>query len=363
MLLNAKRRVHYVGFDVHKKTIRLCVQNIMGEIRQEKTIPARPKDVITWAEKDAPKKWIGALEATVFSHWVYDTLKPYALELHMGHPKDLKGIGKHKSDQLDAITLCNLIRADYFPSCYVAPPEVRRLRNFLRYRNTLMRELVRFKNKMACFLMSLGVTYNKRRLHGKKYFQSIVEKEDLPVEIKELLKYQRLPIEFLTVQARIILRKLKRHPGLKERMERLQTIPGIGPITALTWILEVWDPNRFPKAKNAHSYCGLCGARKESGGKERNTPISKDRNAHLQWVLIEAAKVAVKRSERLRIVYEKVKKNKNVNAATISVARKLVNYLLAVDKSKKPFVEKELNNACWEKFINKNKIEKVEFSL
>ena len=335
-----KKGLHYVGLDVHKKTIRICVQNRMGDIIQEKTVASRPSDLLSWVKKEAPKKWIGALEATVFSPWVYDTLKPFAQELHMGHPKDLKRIGKHKSDKLDAITLCNLIRADYFPSCYVSPPEVRRLRNLLRYRTTLVREMVRFKNKMACLLMAAGVSYNKRRLHGKQYFSQLIEREELPGELKELLRLKRLPIEFFHFQSKTALRKLEKHPGLLKRLEILKSIPGVGSITALSWILEIWDPFRFPNDKHAHSYCGLCGSRKESGGKEQNLPISKDRNAHIQWVLIEAAKIARNRSPRLQEIYDKVKKAKNANTATIAVARKLVTYLLAVDKSGKPFEEK-----------------------
>jgi len=338
-----KRGLHYVGFDVHKKTIRVCVQNRSGDVVQETTIASCPSELVRWIKEMAPKKWIGGLEATVFSSWVYDTLKPYADDVLMGNPRRLVAISqaKHKSDHLDARTLANLLRSDYFPDCYVLPIEVRRLRNFLRYRNNLMRELVRFKNKTACLLMSAGITYNKRRLHGRRYFHSLVEREDLPPELKELLHLKRLPIDFFRVQARMVLRKLEKHPGLVRRLELLKTIPGIGPITALSWILEVWDPNRFPSVKHAHSYCGLCSGRKESAGKERRTPISKQRNAHLQWVLIEAAKVAKDRSERLHEIYDKVQRKKNHNAATIAVARKLVSYLMAVDKSGKPFAEKK----------------------
>jgi len=192
-----------------------------------------------------------------------------------GKPRRLKSISqaKHKSDQLDAITLCNLIRSDFFPACYVSPPEVRSLRNLLRYRTILVREQVRFKNKTACLLMSAGVRYNKRRLHGKKYFQSLIEREELPEELKELLRLKRLPIEFFRLQARLVLRRLEKHPDIEKRLELLKTIPGVGSITALTWILEIWDPYRFPNNKHAHSYCGLCGGRKESGERKKGRPF------------------------------------------------------------------------------------------
>ena len=68
--------------------------------------------------------------------------------------------------------------------------------------------------------------------------------------------------------------------------------PGVGPITALTWALEIGDVARFRTMKQAISYCGLCGAEKSSAEKVMRTPLSKQRNKHIQHVLVEAAKLA-----------------------------------------------------------------------
>ena len=89
-----------------------------------------------------------------------------------------------------------------------------------------------------------------------------------------------------------LVRSLERDPFLAERVERLMTIPAVGPITALTWALEVGDVKRFSSIKKAISYCGLCGDEKSSAGIRKRTPISKQRNKHLQTVLVEAAKMA-----------------------------------------------------------------------
>ena len=63
-------------------------------------------------------------------------------------------------------------------------------------------------------------------------------------------------------------------------------------MTAITWALETGEPGRFGSVKQAVSYCGLCGAEDSSAGKQKRTPISKQRNKHLQSVLIEAAKLS-----------------------------------------------------------------------
>ena len=90
---------------------------------------------------------------------------------------------------------------------------------------------------------------------------------------------------------------------LLERVERLMSIPAVGPITALTWALEIGDVRRFSSIKKAISYCGLCGAEKSSGNTVQRTPLSKQRNKHLQTTLIEAAKLAPRNSLNLAMLY------------------------------------------------------------
>jgi transposase len=93
-----------------------------------------------------------------------------------------------------------------------------------------------------------------------------------------------------------LVRSLERDSLLVDRVERLMTIPAVGPITALTWALEVGDVQRFSSIKKAISYCGLCGVEKSSGSTVQRTPLSKQRNKHLQTTLIEAAKMAPRNS-------------------------------------------------------------------
>jgi len=139
------------------------------------------------------------------------------------------------------------------------------------------------------------------------------------------------------------VRSLERDSLLMERVERLMTIPAVGPITALTWALEVGDVKRFFSIKRAISYCGLCGAEKSSANTVQRTPLSKQRNKHLQTTLIEAAKMAPRNSPELAMVYDKEKQKGNANRATLAVARKLVAYLMAVDRGQRNFQVVETN--------------------
>ncbi len=101
---------------------------------------------------------------------------------------------------------------------------------------------------------------------------------------------------------------------------------------------------RFSSIKKAISYCGLCGAERSSANIIQRTPLSKQRNKHLQTVLIEAAKMAPRNSPELAMVYDQEKQKGNANRATLAVARKMVAYLVAVDRRQKGFLVVEREN-------------------
>ena len=102
----------------------------------------------------------------------------------------------------------------------------------------------------------------------------------------------------------------------------------------MSWALETGTPERFPSIKDAQSYCGLTSAFWESAGKQKRQPLSKQRNKHIQTVLIEVAQLAPMHNEKLKAVYQNHKDaGADHNVATLEVARKLVAYLLAADRA------------------------------
>jgi hypothetical protein len=155
--------------------------------------------------------------------------------------------------------------------------------------------------------------------------------------VKELLRMSRGSMEMFQSTQKQLVERLLSEPALEQRVERLMSIRAVGPITALTWALEIADPHRFASIANAVSYCGLTAAFRSSAGKQQRGPISKQRNAWLQPVLIEAAKLAPRWNPQLAALHARALQRGHPNRATLQVARKLVAYLLAVDKSGQPF--------------------------
>jgi transposase len=208
----------------------------------------------------------------------------------------------------------------------------------LRYRNLVVGQATRMKNKMSGLLMEVGAEYNKQRLHGKQYFTALLDTvAEVPDSVKDLLRLSRGAMETFEATQQQLLARLRKDPLLSRRVMLLESIRGVGEVTALTWALEVGDPHRFSSVAHAVSYCGLTSALVSSADKQQRGPLSKQRNAHLQTVLVEAAKLAPRWNPQLAALHARELERGNRNRATLAVARKLVAYLLAVDKSGQPF--------------------------
>jgi len=340
--------MYYIGLDVHKKKISYCVKDGSGHIHAQGAIPAARSDLDRWM-KTLPAPWTAAMEATIFTGWIYDHLKPHAAALKVAHPLMLRAIAaaKKKNDRIDAHKIADCLRCDFLPECYMASTEIRERRRTLRYRNLLVHQAVQLKNKISGLLMEAGVSYNKQKLHKVGYFKDLLAiNPDINEGLKPLLRLCRETLVRLQKTESALVRSLQRDSLLAERVQRLMTIPAVGPITALTWALEVGDVKRFSSIKKAISYCGLCGAEKSSADTVKRTPISKQRNKHLQSVLVEAAKMAPRLSSELALIYDREKQKGNANRATLAVARKLVAYLVAIDRSQRDFLVVEKENCA-----------------
>lgn len=158
--------------------------------------------------------------------------------------------------------IADLLRVNLLPECHMLSEEIRELRRILRYRNHIVRTAVKMQNKITGLLMEVGVSYSKRRLHGKKYFRELLERvEDIPLSVKDLLKLSRSSYEMFRSFQKRLVDALRSDSLIRDRVERLMTIPGVGELTALTWALEIGDPERFSSIRQAVSCCGLCSAR------------------------------------------------------------------------------------------------------
>ena len=173
--MEAPQEMYYIGLDVHKKTISYCVKDVSGGIEQQGTILATRANLDSWM-KALPEPWMAAMEATIFTGWVYDHLLPHAVQVKVAHPLMLRAMAasKKKNDRIDAGKIADCLRCDFLPECPMVSTDIRDRRRTLRYRHLVVRQMVQMKNRVSGLLLETGVTHNKQRLHKVKYFRELI---------------------------------------------------------------------------------------------------------------------------------------------------------------------------------------------
>jgi transposase len=149
-------------------------------------------------------------------------------------------------------------------------------------------------------------------------------------------------LDFLSGQLRDVERRLREFAETAPAAEReartiLQSIPGVGPVTADIVLSELAGVDRFRSAKKVVAYAGLAPGQRESDGKRKELHIEKSGSKHLRWVLVEAAWQLVRRSVYWRNVYEKLKVRLRSKKAIVAIARRLLCVMTALLKSGQPY--------------------------
>ena len=263
------------------------------------------------------------MEATGYSRWFERLLAELGFELWIGDPAEIKAkrVKKQKTDRKDAQLLLRLMREDNFPQIWVPSLENRDLRQLLWHRHRLVQMRTRIMNQLQALAMNEG-----RRLKQKLWSEqgrAVLEK--LPLgpwgsrrrqELLELLDRMNPQIEELTVA---VAQEAKKRPEVL----RLMTHPGVGPLTALAYVLIIGTPERFPRGKQIGTYVGMIPCEDSSAGKQRLGHISKQGNSLLRFLLVEAAQAAarVHPEWRRRYIYLAMRRHRSI--AKVAMGRRL----------------------------------------
>jgi transposase len=233
-----------------------------------------PRVGLCWM-KTLPQPWTVAMEATIYSGWIYDHLLPHAAQIKVAHPLTLRAIAaaKKKNDQIDASKLADCLRCDFLPECHMMPAEIRDRRRTLRYRHLLVRQMVQMKNRVSGLLMETGVEYNKQRLHKVSYFRELLSaNEEVHPSIRPLLKLSRETIERCQ-KTETLGQFSSARPDAGRQDQTTQNDSRSGSDHgADVGALEIGDVSRFRTIKQAISYCGLCGDQRSSADKAMRMP-------------------------------------------------------------------------------------------
>lgn len=323
----------FVGIDLHKQTITLCVVDQHVTIRSRKTFACSQPDAIR-AFFTALGPFQAVVEATASYEWLWQLLEPLADRLVLAHPKKLRIIAEstRKSDRLDAQVLAEFLARDMIPAAYRPTPRQRQHRRLVRHRCFLRRRAAAVRTKIRQVLSD----YNADRpdlftAAGQEYLAQLrLEPADRFVIAQLQLQWQHHLAQLRDAEKR--LRQFANDGPAIEAEARavLRSIPGIGVLTAEIVLSEIGDIRRFASQKEVMAYAGLVPGRRESAGKARDLGITKDGSRLLRWALVEAAWRLVRHSRRWATVFENLHRRRGKRKAIVAVARRLLGVIVAV---------------------------------
>src|ERR1700728_2329807 len=210
--------MYYIGLDVRKRTISYCVKDAAGKIHLEGKIGSTRRELDAWIQT-LPQPRMMAMEATIFTGWIYDYLLPHVENVKVAHPLMLRAIAasKKKNDRIDAGKIADCLRCDFLPECHMASTEIRDRHRVLRYRHLLVRQMVQTKNRVSGLLMETGVEHTKSRLHKAGYFRRLMTtNSEIDESIRPLLRLSRETIERCQKTDYALVSSLERDPQTAE---------------------------------------------------------------------------------------------------------------------------------------------------
>jgi transposase len=270
-----------------------------------------------------PKPALVGMEATGYAQWFERMLAEFGHELWVGHASEIRAgvVRKQKTDARDAAHLLRLLVEKRFPRIWIPSPAERDTRQLLRHRHKLVCFRVSVKNQLHGLAMSQGIC------RKKKLFTAKGREELEKLSLGPWASRRRQELLGMLDQLNPVIEELDRAVEQQAKghadAARLMTHPGVGPVTALAFVLTLGPVTRFQRSNQVVSYLGLNPKEHTSGEKRHTYSISKQGNTMMRWLLVEAAQTTVRFDPELQRVYQRLKFRKGASVAKVAIARKL----------------------------------------
>lgn len=322
----------YIGLDVSLEETYYCVINQAGErLKESKTVT----DLVAVAEALEPFR-IGlqrvGLEASSIGGWLAAELKEMgfpAIVVEARHMRTALNAQRNKTDRNDARGIAEMMRLGWYRAVYVKSPESQRLRMLLSNRKLLKRKLIDIENHIRGSLRAFGlfmgqVSRGKFEARARELMADL--SGDIDTFIDTMLAVRRGMLDGYKALHAILIRIVRDDPVCR----RFMSVPGVGPITALSFKAGVDDPLRFTRPRTVGAHFGLTPRRWQSGTIDRDGGITKQGDREVRTALCEAAAsllLRVRHWSALRVWGLRLAKRTSMMNAIVAVARKLASIL------------------------------------
>ena len=339
---------HYAGLDVSIKETSVCVVDGTGRVVREVKVPTEPEAILAvLSDEDFNIKRIG-LEAGPLSQWLYGELAEAGLPMicvETRHMRAALSAQINKSDRNDARGIAHMMRVGLYRPVHVKTLASQKRRMLLTSRQMLQAKARDIENDLRGTLRNFGL---KVGIVGAVKFEAriwelVANQSDLATIVEPLLVARRV----LREQVGILHRQLLAVVRNDEVCRRLMTVPGVGPVVALTFRATVDVPARFTSSKAVGAVFGLTPRRHQSGEIDRMGRISKCGDAMMRTVLFEAAQAVLTRTVKwswLKAWGMKIARHRGMKRAVVAVARRMavVMHRIWMDGTEFQWTRKEL---------------------
>jgi transposase len=318
------------GLDVHKESTYATVLDEKGQVMVQRKMAN--DDIPAFLDVTKPERL--AMEASTYIIPLYRKLVEQGYDVTVSHPKKTRYIAEAriKSDRVDSKALAELLRLDSLPTSYIPPREIAEIRERVRRRAFMVRQVTKLKVKIRDTLAYEGVKtpkeYSLFTVKGVEWLKGLnVEAVDCYLRLMDPLK----------LEVRLLSSRLKREACLDEEVRLLMTIPGVGYYLALLIKAEIGDVSRFRSGDHLASYAGLVPSTRSSGGVERHGGITRQGSRWLRWALVEAARVHTRYDTPVTRFYHGVAERRGHKAALVAAGRKLATVCYSVLVGGRPY--------------------------
>ncbi len=334
----------YVGVDLHKKIIRLCVVVV---VRGKREITARRW--FSCQDTEGIRAFFAGLgrfqavvEATAHYEWFFKLIEDLADRLVLAHPKKLRVIAEstRKTDKIDAEVLAVFLALDMIPEAYRPTPRIREYRVLVRHRCRVQRRIasikIQLRNKLADYNADIPELFTKA---GEAHVRQVRMTDADRFQVCALQKQRELFAGQLQEADRELVRFSAKAP-LAEREARalLDSIPQVGAVTTDVVLSELGDWRRFRSQKEVVSFAGLDPGVRQSAEKRHDLHISKQGSRLLRWALIQAAWRLCRVSPRWRRLLAGLEANTgSKKKAIVAVTRRLLTVMYAILRTGQPY--------------------------
>lgn len=290
----------YAGLDVSDKTTHICVVDAEGAVLRRDVVASDPEVLAKWFNRHCPDLNRAVLETGSLSSFLYHGLVERGIPIECicaRHAKGALSARVNKSDVHDAEGLAQLSRTGWFKRVHMKASATHIDRAALRIRGQLISTRLAMANQVRGLLKLFGLRLGRVTTPGKRRERLAALYRQRP-DLEALFSPLIASVEVIEEQLRAYNRLLETRAGADPVCARLMSVPGVGPITALTYAASIEDPHRFARSEDVGAYAGLVPRRTQSGERDTQGHISKAGDPLLRKALYEAANVLLSRVKR-----------------------------------------------------------------